>query len=60
MSTPTLRARHRDNAAKLGKFQLAMTEGFRMVNAWMDTTSGQLTLIGIVGAALLLAMTIKP
>lgn len=60
MNTPQTRARHRDNAAKLGKFQLTTVEGFRALNRWLDTTAGQLALIGTLGVALLLAMTIGP
>lgn len=51
MSTPTSRARHRDNAARLGKFQTGM-------NSWLNTTAGQLTLLGMVGAALMVAALI--
>jgi hypothetical protein len=58
MSTPTSRARHRDNAAKLGKFQLAAEGVFRSLNGWVDTTAGQLTLLAIAGVAVLLATLI--
>jgi hypothetical protein len=51
MSTPTSRARHRDNAARLGKFQTR-------ANRWLDTAAGQLTLLGIVAVALLVGFTI--
>lgn len=46
MSTAASRMRKRDNAERLGKLQTGL-------NAWLDTTPGQLTLIA-VGVALLL------
>lgn len=55
MSTPTTRARHRDNAAKLGKFQTSAQEALNGLNVWLDTTAGQLSLIGLMVGLLLAA-----
>lgn len=48
------RMRKRDNAERLGKFQLAVEAGRRTFDIWLDTTKGQLGL----GAAVLVLLLI--
>lgn len=60
MNTAASRARHRDNAERLGKLQTAAEGAVRSLNVWLDTAAGQLVLIGTAGVLLLVAMTIGP
>ena len=48
MSNAASRARKRDNAEKLGELQVTL-------NLWLNSTSGQVTLLVMVGATILLA-----
>jgi hypothetical protein len=60
MSNAAGRNRKRDNAERLGAVQTRVQETLSKLNRWIDTTQGQLSLIGVALVLGLLASLITP